>query len=42
VQGKPVKEPLYAFGGFLKVIGFQEGWDFEEKYANLLLEVTPA
>jgi 2-methylisocitrate lyase-like PEP mutase family enzyme len=41
-QGKPVKEPLYAFDDFVRMIGFQEVWDFEEKYADLLLEATPA
>ena len=41
-QGKPVKEPLYAFDDFLRMIGFQEVWDCEETYADLLLEATPA
>ena len=41
-QGKLVKEPLYAFSDFLKVIGFQEVWDFEEKYADLLAETGMA
>jgi 2-methylisocitrate lyase-like PEP mutase family enzyme len=41
-QGQPVEEPLYAFDDFVQMIGFQEVWDFEEKYADLLLEATPA
>jgi 2-methylisocitrate lyase-like PEP mutase family enzyme len=41
-QGKLVKEPLYRFEDFLQVIGFQEVWDFEKKYADLLREATPA
>jgi 2-methylisocitrate lyase-like PEP mutase family enzyme len=36
VDDKPVETPLYAFHDFVRMIGFQEVWDFEEKYAELL------
>ena len=42
VHDRPVAAPLYAFDDFVQMIGFQEVWDFEEKYADLLLEATPA
>ncbi len=35
---KPVDVPLYAFGDFVRLIGYQEIWDFEKKYADLLAE----
>lgn len=38
-QGKPVQEPLYAFSDFLQLIGWQEVWDFEKKYADLVMEL---
>jgi 2,3-dimethylmalate lyase len=31
-----VQAPLYRFEDFLEVIGFQQVWDFEKKYADLL------
>jgi 2,3-dimethylmalate lyase len=37
-QGKPVSEPMYAFGDFVDMIGFSKVWDFEQKYADLLAE----
>src|SRR6202035_3785048 len=37
-QGKPVSDPLYAFGDFVDMIGFSKVWDFEQKYADLLAE----
>jgi hypothetical protein len=37
-QGKPVTDPLYAFGDFVDMIGFPNVWDFEQKYADLLAE----
>jgi 2-methylisocitrate lyase-like PEP mutase family enzyme len=37
-QGKPVSDPLYAFGDFVDMIGFSTVWDFEQKYADLLAE----
>jgi 2,3-dimethylmalate lyase len=37
-NGKPVDVPLYAFGDFVRLIGYQEIWDFEKKYADLLAE----
>jgi hypothetical protein len=32
---KPVQAPLYDFNEFTSLIGFQEVWDFEKKYASL-------
>ena len=32
---KPVQVPLYDFNEFSSLIGFQEVWDFEKKYASL-------
>jgi 2,3-dimethylmalate lyase len=32
---KPVQAPLYDFNEFSSLIGFQEVWDFEKKYASL-------
>jgi 2,3-dimethylmalate lyase len=37
-QGEPVSDPLYAFDDFVDMIGFPEVWDFEKKYAELLIE----
>ena len=37
-QGKPVSEPLYAFGDFVDMIGFPKVWEFEQKYADLLAQ----
>jgi 2,3-dimethylmalate lyase len=37
-NGKPVDVPLYSFGDFVRLIGYQEIWDFEKKYADLLAE----
>jgi len=37
-HGTPVKVPLYDFEDFLQLIGWQEVWDFETKYADLLAE----
>jgi 2,3-dimethylmalate lyase len=37
-QGKPVSDPLYAFGDFVDMIGFPKVWEFEQKYADLLAE----
>ena len=37
-QGKPVSEPMCAFGDFVDMIGFPEVWDFEKKYADFLAE----
>jgi 2,3-dimethylmalate lyase len=33
---RAVSAPLYAFHDFAEMIGFQQVWDFEEKYADLL------
>jgi 2-methylisocitrate lyase-like PEP mutase family enzyme len=33
---RPVSAPLYAFDDFVEMIGFQQVWDFEAKYADLL------
>jgi 2-methylisocitrate lyase-like PEP mutase family enzyme len=33
---RPVSAPLYAFSDFVKMIGFQQVWDFEAKYADTL------
>lgn len=41
-KDEPVEVPLYAFGDFLQMIGFQEVRDFEEKYADLPVENSPA
>jgi 2-methylisocitrate lyase-like PEP mutase family enzyme len=32
----PIEVPLYGFHDFLEMIGFQQVWDFEKKYADLL------
>ena len=37
-QGKPVSEPMYAFGDFVDMIGFPKVWEFEQKYADLLAQ----
>lgn len=39
---KLVTQPLYAFHEFVEKIGFQQVWDFEQKYADLLNEEVPA
>jgi 2,3-dimethylmalate lyase len=31
-----VQAPLYDFHDFVEMIGFQQVWDFEKKYADLL------
>jgi 2-methylisocitrate lyase-like PEP mutase family enzyme len=36
VNDRPVTAPLYAFDDFVQMIGFQQVWDFEAKYADLL------
>ncbi len=36
VQDRPVSADMYPFHDFVEMIGFQEIWDFEEKYADLL------
>jgi 2,3-dimethylmalate lyase len=36
VNDRPVQAPLYTFHDFVEMIGFQQVWDFEEKYADLL------
>jgi len=41
-QDKPVEAPLYAFDDFVEMIGFQQVWDFEKKYADLLAEPSLA
>jgi 2,3-dimethylmalate lyase len=33
---RPVSAPLYSFHNFVEMIGFQDIWDFEAKYADLL------
>lgn len=40
VDGRPVQIPLYDFNEFSALIGFEEVWDFERKYAAL--EAGPA
>ena len=35
VENRPLQMPLYDFEGFVEMIGFQEVWDFEKKYAAL-------
>ena len=37
-QGKPVRDPLIPFKDFVHMIGFQQVWDFEQKYAEFLAE----
>ena len=37
-QGKPVSDPLYAFGDFVDMIGFPKVWEFEQNHADLLAE----
>ncbi len=39
---RPVQTPLYAFHDFVEMIGFQQVWDFEQKYADLLKVETAA
>jgi 2-methylisocitrate lyase-like PEP mutase family enzyme len=34
-ENKPVQAPLYDFNEFISLIGFEEVWDFEKKYASL-------
>ena len=36
IKDRPVRAPLYAFHDFVEMIGFQQVWDFEKKYADLL------
>jgi 2-methylisocitrate lyase-like PEP mutase family enzyme len=36
VNDRPVQASLYAFHDFVEMIGFQQVWDFEKKYADLL------
>ena len=36
VNDRPVSAPLYSFHNFVEMIGFQDIWDFEAKYADLL------
>ncbi|MGB8405853.1 MAG: isocitrate lyase/PEP mutase family protein [Mycobacterium sp.] len=36
-QGKPVTDSLCEFSDFVDMIGFPEVWDFEKKYADLLV-----
>jgi 2-methylisocitrate lyase-like PEP mutase family enzyme len=33
-----IEVPLYGFHDFVEMIGFQQVWDFEKKYADLLAE----
>lgn len=40
-KGKPVEASLYAFDDFVEMIGFQLVWDFEKKYADLLVLKAP-
>ena len=40
VKDKQVETPLYAFHDFVEMIGFQQVWDFENKYADLLAVET--
>ncbi|RZN32185.1 isocitrate lyase/PEP mutase family protein [Bradyrhizobium sp. Leo121] len=35
-DGRLVETPLFAFQDFVKMIGFQKIWDFENRYADLL------
>jgi len=35
IDDKPVQAPLYDFDEFSRLIGFEEVWDFEKKYAAL-------
>jgi 2,3-dimethylmalate lyase len=42
VRDRAVQAPLYAFDDFVEMIGFQQVWDFEEKYADLLALETVA
>lgn len=37
-QGKPVSDPLNAFNDFVEMIGFQQVWDFEQRYADFLVD----
>ena len=37
-QGKPVSDPLYGFDDFVDMIGFSKVWEFEQKYADMLVE----
>lgn len=39
-QDRPVRADLYAFQDFVEMIGFREIWDFEERYAALLVQET--
>jgi hypothetical protein len=41
-EDRQVQARLYAFHDFVKMIGFQRVWDFEEKYADLLAVETAA
>src|SRR5262249_53551440 len=36
VNDRPVQAPLYGFHDFVEMIGFQQVWDFEKKYADLV------
>ena len=42
VNDRPVSAPLYSFHNFVEMIGFQDIWDFEAKYADLLKVETAA
>ncbi|MCK0207595.1 isocitrate lyase/PEP mutase family protein [Starkeya koreensis] len=42
VADRPVSAPLYGFHDFTEMIGFQQVWDFEAKYGDLLKEETAA
>lgn len=42
VHDRPVETALCAFDEFVEMIGFQEVWDFEKKYADLLAVETAA
>lgn len=40
VNDRAVQAPLFAFDDFTRMIGFQEVWDFEERYAELVAVET--
>jgi 2-methylisocitrate lyase-like PEP mutase family enzyme len=42
VNDRPVSEPLYGFHDFVEMIGFQQVWDFDAKYADFLKVETTA
>ncbi|WP_454632476.1 hypothetical protein [Bradyrhizobium cenepequi] len=41
-NGQLVETPLYSFHDFVEMIGFNDVWNFEEKYADLLAVETGA